>query len=69
MVDSRAIRYSDCLAWFPVNVKMPGSTPIEELTAAVEDVRRILTKLSASNTDPAGRQPIQEAETVLAEQL
>ena len=69
MVDSRAIRTSDCLAWFPVNVKMPGSTPIEELTAAVEDVRRILTKLSASNTDPAGRQPIQEAEAVLAEQL
>jgi hypothetical protein len=48
---------------------MPGSSPIEELTAAVENIRRILTKLFASNADPSGRQPIQEAEAILAEQL
>jgi hypothetical protein len=69
MVDSRAIRTSDCLAWFPVNIKMPGSSPIEELIAAVEDVRRVLTKMFVSNADPAGRQPLQEAESILAEQL
>ncbi len=69
MVDSRAIRISDCLAWFPVNVKMPGSSPIEELTASVENVRRILAKISTSHADPAGRQPLQEAEAILADQL
>jgi hypothetical protein len=69
MIDSRAIRVSDCLAWFPVNVKMPGSSPVEELTAAVEDVRRILTKLSTSSADSTGRQPLQDAEAILAEQL
>ena len=69
MVDSRSTRISDCLAWFPVNVKMPGSSPIEELIAAVGDVRRILTKLSTLNADPAGHQPMQEAEAILAEQL
>jgi hypothetical protein len=69
MVDSRAIRISDCLAWFPVNVKMPGSSIVEELTAAVEDVRRILTKMSTSNVDLESRQPMQEAEVIIAEQL
>jgi len=69
MVESRAIRISDCLAWFPVNVKMPGSSIVEELTAAVEDVRRILTKMSTSNADPEGRQPMQDAEAIIAEQL
>ena len=35
MEESRATRVSDCLAWFPVTIKMPGSSPIEKLTAAV----------------------------------
>ncbi len=69
MIDSRATRISDCLAWFPVSVKMPGSSPIEELTAAVEDIRRILTNLSKSNVDPSGHQPVQETKAILAEQL
>jgi len=69
MVDSRATRISDCLAWFPVGVKMPGSSVIEELTAAVESVRMALTKLTTTQADPTSRQPLQEAELVLAEQL
>ena len=48
---------------------MPGSSPIEELTAAVEEVRRVLSKLYTSNADPAGRQPLNEVEAILAEQL
>ena len=69
MVDSRATRISDCLAWFPVNIKMPGTSLIEELTASVEGVRRILTKLLAANSDPQARQPLRETEEILAEQL
>ena len=42
---------------------------IEELTAAVESVRMALTKLASTHADPTSRQPIQEAELVLAEQL
>ena len=68
MADSRATRISDCLAWFPVAVEMPGSSPLGELTAAVEAVKRILVTL-ATNVDPTGRQPLQEAEAILAEQL
>ena len=64
MADSRATRISDCLAWFPAS----GSSPIEELTAAVEAVKRILATL-ATNADPTGRQPLQEAEAILADQL
>ena len=69
MVDSRATRISDCLAWFPVNIKMPGTSLIEELTASVEGVRRILTKLLATNSDPQARQPLRDTEEILAEQL
>ena len=69
MVDSRATRISDCLAWFPVNIKMPSTSLIEELTASVEGVRRILTKLLAANSDPQARQPLRETEEILAEQL
>ena len=69
MVDTHATRISDCLAWFPVSIKMPGTSLVEELTAAVEGVRRSLTKLLAGNSDPTARQPLQEAEEVLAEQL
>ena len=69
MEESRATRISDCLAWFPVTVKMPGSSPIEELTAAVESVKRILNKLLSTEAGANSRQPLQEAEATLAEQL
>ena len=68
MADSRATRISDCLAWFPVAVKMPGSSPLEELTAAVEAVKQILVTL-ATDVDPTGRQSLQEAEAISADQL
>ncbi len=48
---------------------MPGTSLIEELTASVEGVRRILTKLLAANSDPKARQPLQDTEEILAEQL
>ena len=66
MVDSRSTRISNCLAWFPVGVKMPGSSVIEELTAALESVRMVLTKLVSTQAEPTSRQPLQEAELVLA---
>ena len=69
MEESRATRISDCLAWFPVTVKMPGFSPIEELTAAVESVKRILNKLFSAEAGSNNRQPLQEAEATLAEQL
>jgi Reverse transcriptase (RNA-dependent DNA polymerase) len=69
MVESRATRVSDCLAWFPAGIKMPGTSLIEELTASVDGVRRSLAKLLSSNADPTSRQPLQEAEDILAEQL
>ena len=65
MADSHATRISDCPAWFPVAVKMPGSSPLEELTAAVEVVKRILATL-ATDVDPTGRQPLQEAKAITA---
>ena len=69
MEESCATRISDCLAWFPVIFKMPGSSPIEELTAAVESVKRILNKLLSAEAGPNSRQPLQEAEATLAEQV
>ncbi len=55
MKDTRAIRVSNCLAWFPTLVKMPGSSHIEELTAAVTDVRNLLRTMD--NENPVTQQP------------
>jgi hypothetical protein len=65
MTESRATRISNCLAWFPTLVKMPGSSPIEELTVVVNDVRSILKKLAdipSSDLQPG-------VDKALAEQL
>jgi hypothetical protein len=66
MVDSPATRISDCLAWFPASIKMPGTSLVEELTASVVGARRSLTKLLATNSDPEARQPLQEAKQLRA---
>ena len=58
MHDSRATRISDCLSWHPVLLKMPGSSPLEEITAAVSDVRRILTKFLESPVGAHASQPL-----------
>ena len=51
MTDTRALRVSNCLAWFPTLVKMPGSSHIEELTAAVTDVRNLLRTMVSENPE------------------
>jgi hypothetical protein len=65
MIDSRAIRTSDCLAWYPTLLKMPGSSPVEELTSAVLDVRRLLLKLN----ERLPGVPQSDVDTALADQL
>jgi hypothetical protein len=65
MKETRATRISNCLAWFPNIVKMPGSSPVEELTAAVNDVRSLLNKLSGTHSHDL--QP--DVDRLLAEQL
>ena len=54
MKETRALRVSNCLAWFPTLVKMPGSSHIEELTAAVTDVKNLLRTIV---NDPVTSQP------------
>ena len=54
--------FSDCLAWFQVAVKMPDSSPLEELTAGETNSGHIGYQCQ-------GRQPLQEAEAILADQL
>ena len=65
MIESRATRISDCVAWFPTLIKMPGSSPVEELSSAVQDVRRLLLKI-ADNSLSASQLDV---DTALAEQL
>jgi hypothetical protein len=65
MKETRATRISNCLAWFPKTVKMPGSSQVEELTAAVTDVRNLLKNLTG--TPFRGLQP--EVDRAISEQL
>ena len=69
MSDSRATRISDCLSWHPVLLKMPGSSPLEELTAVIEDAKRVLTKLLVNPLSAHSSQPISDAAATLSEQL
>ncbi len=65
MKESRATRISNCLAWFPKLVKMPGSSQLEELTAAVSDVRNLLKNLTG--TPSHDLQP--DVDSAISEQL
>ena len=69
MIASRATRISDCLSWHPVLLKMPGSSPLEELTAVIEDAKRVLTKLLTNPLSAHSSQPISDAAATLSEQL
>jgi hypothetical protein len=53
-----------------MNIKMPGTSRlIEELTASVEGVQRVLTNLLTANSDPQARQPLRDTKEILAEKL
>ena len=65
MKETRATRISNCLAWFPKLLKMPGSSQIEELTAAVTDVRNLLKNLAG--TPSRNLQP--DVDSAISEQL
>ena len=66
---TRGRRISDCLSWHPIKLKMPGSSPLEELTAAIDEVQRAINKLS----DNAGyvhiKQPLSTVSDILSHQL
>jgi hypothetical protein len=69
MSASRATRISDCLSWHPVLLKMPGSSPLEELTAVIEDATRVLKKLLVNPSSAHISQPVSDAAATLSEQL
>ena len=55
---TQAIRISNSLDWFPQDVKMPGASTAEQLTAAMRDLQQILTTYTARDgTAAATRQP------------
>ena len=61
---SQRHRISDTLQWFPEPLRMPGSSPYEVLTAAVEDLTAALATFAAKTGPPAHqRQPYDSAVT------
>ena len=69
MKESRATRTSDCLSWHPVLLKMPGSSLIEELTSAVVETQRLLTKIIANPSSAHSNQPVCDDTAILAADL
>ena len=68
MHTSRSTRISDCLSWHHVLLKLPGSSPLEELTA-IEDTKRILGRLLKNIAGAEIHQPISDAAESLSEQF
>ena len=48
---------------------MPGSSPLEELTAVIEDATRVLKKLLVNPSSAHISQPVSDAAATLSEQL
>ena len=66
---TRALRISDCLSWHPIKLHMPGSSPIEELTAAFGDIERALLRIADTPALANSRQPITDAATTVSQQI
>jgi len=69
MSATRAKRISDCLSWHPIKLHMPGSSPIEELTAAITDIERALIRIADIPALAHSRQPITDAASTIANQI
>ena len=48
---------------------MPGSSPIEELTAALGDIERALLRIADTPALANSRQPITDAATTMSQQI
>jgi hypothetical protein len=55
--EMRSIRIPDTVHWFPAVVHMPGSSPSECLTAALQDIS-VALRVFSSSLDPAQKQPV-----------
>ncbi len=69
MSASRYTRISDCLSWHPVLLEMLGSSPLQKLTAAIEDATRVLKNLFVNQFSAHISQPGSDAAATLSEQL
>ena len=67
LVDAtHAERISDTLAWFPVRFRMPGSSPLEVLHAAIKDLSAAMAGLAATpHRLAAERQPFERCTKTL----
>ena len=57
---TRSKRVSDTIAWFPARVRMPGTSKIEALSAAIHDVDTALTKVADEGAWAHLKQPYEE---------
>ena len=69
MPETRGRRISDCLSWHPIKLKMPGSSPIEELTAAIDDIQRAINKINDNAGYAHIKQPLGTVADTLTQQL
>ena len=45
---TKSVRITDTIAWFPASIKMPGSSPSELLTAAIQDLSTAMKSIATS---------------------
>lgn len=56
-VSTRAVRVTDTVAWFPEQFKMPGSSTVELIHAAMTDLATAFTSLAASSVLSSTQRP------------
>ena len=64
-----SLRVTDTLAWHPELLQMPGSSPIEALLAAINDLTNALKQVAENPQLAEGRQPLDAITTSLSQQF
>jgi hypothetical protein len=69
VVRTRMVRISDTLAWHPVRIPMPGSNPIDALTASAKEMAAILKQLVDRPDMAHVQQPVADISTKFIQQF
>ena len=69
IISTAAIRITDTVAWHPERLKMPGTSPLDMLTAAISDLSEALHQISNNPIVATQHQPIDALAKSISQQL
>jgi hypothetical protein len=69
VISTASIRVTDTVAWHPEKLQMPGTSPLDALSAAINDLSVALQHFTDNPTLSAQRQPIDTLTKSISQQL